>query len=582
MNNSEIQKLHETIESLKRENSRLHKSVKDKNYGLVWMDVPEAFEKESENKLPILKEVKEKAIVNDDGKPTHILIEGENYHALTCLNYTHKEKIDIIYIDPPYNTGNDGFKYKDKRFLTKYPDGTDVPKDSPFRHSYWLSFMSKRLELAKNLLKDTGVIFISIDDNEVAQLKLLCDSIFGEVNFVGQWHWFKSATPPNLSHKIKKNIEYVIGYEKQKNNTKYRGIKKVSKSDDPITKPQNTVKILTFPPQTINFKVPDITVKTGIYGTKTFPNRLLNELTVENGKNKNEVSFENRFVWTQGKLDEELKNKTLINCSKSLVISYKKGNYAEEVPPNLIDESVGVETTEEAGKRLLEMFNEKVFDYPKPVSLISYILNFKKEQKQDSVILDFFAGTGTTAQSVLELNKEDGGNRQYIICTNNENEICEKVTYIRNEKIINGYTKPNKEKIKGFGNSLKYYKAAFIGENDIANSNDEDTAKLAHHAGELLALAENTLYEVEQTEYFQIFKSNEKYTAIYFREEFSEFEQFASKVEELQMPVSIYVFSWGNQSEFEAEFEHIGNAIVKSIPQPILEIYKSIYNLISQ
>jgi len=118
-----------------------------------------------------LTEVKEKAIKNKDGKPTHILIEGDNYHSLTCLNYTHKNKIDLIYIDPPYNTGSDGFRYKDKRVLDKYPDGSEVPKDHPLRHSYWLSFMSKRLELAKDLLSDSGLIFISIDDNELAQLK---------------------------------------------------------------------------------------------------------------------------------------------------------------------------------------------------------------------------------------------------------------------------------------------------------------------------------------------------------------------------------------------------------------------------
>ncbi len=109
--------------------------------------------------------VKEKAIKTDDEKPTHLLIEGDNYHSLTCLNYTHKNKIDLIYIDPPYNTGSDGFRYKDKRVLDKYPDGTEVPKDHPLRHSYWLSFMNKRLELAHNLLKDDAVIFISINED---------------------------------------------------------------------------------------------------------------------------------------------------------------------------------------------------------------------------------------------------------------------------------------------------------------------------------------------------------------------------------------------------------------------------------
>jgi len=185
----------EEILKLKKEIERLRKAVKKQRYGLVWMDVPEAFEDDVENKLPILKEVPKLAVKNSDGKPTHILIEGDNYHALSCLNYTHKGKIDVIYIDPPYNTGSDGFRYKDKRILDKYPDGTEVPKDHPFRHSYWLSFMSKRLELAKDILKESGVIFISIDDNEFAQLKLLFDEIFNPLNFVNIIVWKKTNSP---------------------------------------------------------------------------------------------------------------------------------------------------------------------------------------------------------------------------------------------------------------------------------------------------------------------------------------------------------------------------------------------------
>src|SRR3989344_3894917 len=174
----------EEILKLKKEIERLKHSVKKQRYGLVWMDVPEAFEDDVENKLPILKEITELAIKSEDNQPAHLLIEGDNYHALTCLNYTHKGKIDVIYIDPPYNTGSDGFRYKDKRVIDKFPDGTEVPIEHPFRHSYWLSFMRKRLELAKDLLKDEGVIFISIDDNEAAQLKLLCNEIFKEENIL--------------------------------------------------------------------------------------------------------------------------------------------------------------------------------------------------------------------------------------------------------------------------------------------------------------------------------------------------------------------------------------------------------------
>jgi adenine-specific DNA-methyltransferase len=161
---NQIAALQAEIEKLKNQQT---KAIQREKYGLNWIDVPEEFDEKSKNSIPVLKEIKNKTIKNNDGKPTHILIEGDNYHALTCLNYTHAGKIDVIYIDPPYNTGNKDFVYNDKF----------VDAEDEYRHSKWLSFMSKRLRIAKRLLSDKGVIFISIDDNEQAQLKLLCDEV---------------------------------------------------------------------------------------------------------------------------------------------------------------------------------------------------------------------------------------------------------------------------------------------------------------------------------------------------------------------------------------------------------------------
>ena len=219
---NQIAALQAEIEKLKNQQT---KTIQREKYGLNWIDVPEEFDEKSKNSIPVLKEIKNKAIKNNDGKPTHILIEGDNYHALTCLNYTHAGKIDVIYIDPPYNTGSDGFTYKDARFMTEFPNGKTVPKDDPLRHSTWLSFMEKRLRLAKNLLSDKGVIFISIDDNEQANLKLLCDRIFGEKNFVTVIHVEMSATQgmkvkAAQKGNIVKNAEYILVYaqnERKKN-----------------------------------------------------------------------------------------------------------------------------------------------------------------------------------------------------------------------------------------------------------------------------------------------------------------------------------------------------------------------------
>jgi len=424
-----------------------------KKYGLVWEDKVEEVEERLRDELPVLREVKTKAIPSDDpNAPNHILIEGDNLEALTALSYTHEGKIDVIYIDPPYNTGNKDFVYNDA-----YVDSEDA-----YRHSKWLSFMNKRLKIAKRLLSDKGVIFVSIDENELSQLRMLGDEMFSQVNFVGQWNWYKAATPPALSKKIKRNIEYVLCWQKGGNNERFRGVKKSSSSNDPFTKPQNSSKILCFPPQSISCKLPDGSYKAGVYGTDKFPNVLLDELIVEKGKNMNQVRFENRFIWIQSTLDSNISSGLYIELSKRLVLSYKRGDYSPEVPPNLIDMSVGVDTTENAGRQLADIFNgQQLFDYPKPVSLIKYILNFSYDE--NIRILDFFAGSGTTLHATMQLNAEDGGHRQCILVTNNENGICEKVTYERNKRVINGYTTPKGAKVEGLkSNRLRYYRTAFI------------------------------------------------------------------------------------------------------------------------
>lgn len=387
----------------------------------------------------------------------NMIIHGDNLEALKALLPKYEGKIKCIYIDPPYNTGNEGWVYNDnvndphiKKWLGQVV-GSEV--DDLTRHDKWLCMMYPRLVLLQRLLSEDGAIFISIDENELASLKFICDDIFGISNFVGQWQWYKSATPPNLSHKIKRNLEYILGYEKRKNNSKYKGTQKISKSDDPLIKPQNTIKQLTFPAGTIQFKgILNGTVKAGTYGTKRYVNILLTDAVIVGGINANDITFENRFIWTQEKLEEELSNQTRINCSKSLVLSYKKANYDPEVPPNLINESVGVNTTEEAGKLLYRIFGQKVFDFPKPPSLIEYLLSFLCSK--DSIVLDSFAGSGTTAHAVLNLNRQDGGNRKFILC-----EMCdyaETITAERVRRVMSGYGE-GKNAVEGTGGSFDFY-----------------------------------------------------------------------------------------------------------------------------
>ena len=560
------------IGELETELKRTHHNIKEDSYGLYWLEITEAFEIDQENKLPILKEVKEKSIVNNDGKPTHILIEGDNYHTLTCLNYTHKGKIDVIYIDPPYNTGNvegrELFIYKDKRLIDRFPDGTPVPKDSPFRHSYWLSFMKKRLELARHLLKETGVIFISIDDNEAAQLKLLCDSIFGENNIVGWVSVAKGTTTGQDAKSFGSSSDFLLVYgmnqfEVGKLELTEKDKKRFSREDE-----RGKYSILQWR-------------KTGKGDRRQDRPNLYYPVKDLEGKEVYPIGpsgYESRWRGNIKTFNKLLKEGFVEWIEKNegfqpYIKYYLDGR--QKSPSSLWTD---IDGNKKATIELKEIFGEIVFPNPKPTALIKRCI--KVANCIDPIILDFFAGSGTTGQSILDLNFEDDGERQFILCTNNENDICTEVTYPRVANVINGYTNPKGMKIDARGNSLKYYKTEFVGEHNILGVNDHDKTELAHHAGEMLAIAENTLYELQenQTDYYQFFQNEKQYTAVYFREELETFEEFHEKVLALDKPVSVYVFSWG-ENEFADQFDDRDDIEVKPIPQPILEVYKTIYNL---
>lgn len=437
----------------------------EERYQFTWPDKRAANRLANTPTTMTLRPCREESV--DFDHTQNLYIEGDNLDVLKALRETYLGKVKMIYIDPPYNTGND-FVYNDdfaqsrskfeetsglfdeegNQTLSQYERNT--ASNGRF-HTDWLNMIYPRLKVARDLLSDDGVIFISIDDNEVENLKKIGNEIFGESNFVGQWNWFKSATPPNLSYKIKKNIEYIIAYEKHKDNIRYSGLQKVSSSSDPFTKPQNSLKVLTFPAGSIQTNLKDGVYSKGIYGTNKFPNELLNDLIVENGTNSNAVSFRNKFIWVQSTLDENLKQKLKVYLSKSLVLSYKRAEYNPECPPNLVDQNVQVSTTEQAGYDLDSLFDKiSVFDYPKPVSLLTYLLRFKNDPS--SIILDFFSGSATTAHAVMQLNAEDGGNRKFIMV-----QLPEK-TDEKSEAYKAGYKnicEIGKERIRRAGKKIK-------------------------------------------------------------------------------------------------------------------------------
>jgi len=576
---------------LEKELDRLKKNLKKQKYGLVWMDVPEAFEDDVENKLPILKENPKLAIKNNDGKPTHILIEGDNYHALTCLNYTHKGKVDVIYIDPPYNTGSDGFRYKDKRILDKFPDGTEVPKDHPYRHSYWLSFMRKRVELSRDILKEDGIIFISIGEDELAQLRFLCDEIFGGSNYISTISRV-AKTASNKGSYFAPSVDFILCYAKNilmiDSFIDEVDIKLYKKEDekgfyrDDVALYQSSLDPMRgCTNQRYYIECPD--------GSLVLPpGKVEPKLKKDAQHIKPETAEDKVWRWSY-KTYLEKKELLVFKNTKTSPLLDEKGlkakwniytkSYLNErnktgtVPRNYVDKFIN-----RKGADLLKRMGID-FNYSKPVELIKWLI--KIVNKDNCLVLDYFAGSGTTGQAVMELNDENGSHHQFILVTNNEevvngttHKIMTDICYPRISKVIKGYND-----VKSLGNSIRYYYTDFVGENNILDATDKDKIELAHNAGELLAIAENTFELVKQDKYMQIFENDNQYTAVYFKEEMNKLDDFVAEVKKLKKDVSVYIFSWEDEAMFD-DFEGLSNIRLKTIPQPIVEIYKQIYNLI--
>lgn len=549
------------------------KQLESKKYGLVWDDEkePEKVVQECQNNIPILKKVDEKTIKTDIKKPTNILIEGDNYHALQVLNYTHKGQIDVIYIDPPYNTGNKDFKYND----------SFVDREDGYRHSKWLNFMSKRLKLAHNLLKDNGVIFISIDDNEIAQLKLLCDDIFDEKNSLNPIIWHKKTQPSYLSTEIINVTEYILSYKKTSQKLVFKaGTTNPNKHIELLNK-SNSLQLRKFFNNVIIGKNFSGTLEKGLYGNGDLKINILNDINVYNGKPQNEILIEGRFKWSQERIDEYVKDGSIVyfKSIKTMRATLKANNNNEKIKPpiSILSKYVNeAPTNTDATNDLKNMFNGiSPMDYPKPQKLIKNIINSIVYNKPNSTILDFFAGSGTTGHAVLELNKEDGGNRQFILCTNNENSICEEVTYPRISKVINGYTTPKNIDVDGLGGNLDYYKTDLIPTNGISNITDTTREELTKKAGNMIAIKENTHYMLELCEHYQIFinETTKKQTAIYFTEDLSCFDELIEKTK--SHFTKLYIFSFGKIDK--SSYKYLGkNYQIEDIPEPIIEIYKDI------
>jgi len=459
-----------------------------KKYSLVWEDSTEDAWEKMKTSIPILKEVDGKRILNDkDGEhyPNHAIIEADNLHALIALTYTHAGMIDVIYIDPPYNTGNKDFVYND----------SFIGEDDAYRHSKWLSFMEKRLQIAKTLLSEKGVIFISIDDNEQANLKLLCDEVFGCANFITSIP--RKGTGGRQDSKYYAVIhEYILVYANRLEQFEAgRQMKDIDYKhfDKQKHKRYNTQLLRKWGDNSRREDRPNLFYP-------IYYNQQLSSFSVYRGNDTDVEIFpmlddKKEGCWRWGK-------DTMQDGFDNGLVEIQKNRRGDLIPYERVYETGGVKSKpyntwiddidNSTGSTLLkEILGNNTFSYPKPTDLICRIIKMASSEKAIT-ILDFFAGSGTTLHATMQLNAEDGGHRQCILVTNNENNICEEVTYERNKRVIEGYTTPKGEQVAGLShNNLRYYKLDF----NPRKQSHQDNRELFYGLKDLLCIKENIYHE---------------------------------------------------------------------------------------
>jgi len=399
---------------------------KAERFGLFWPGKRRALRAAQEPTTATLKPVKDQSKDWDTTK--NVFIEGDNLEVLKILQKHYHGKIKMIYIDPPYNTGKD-FIYPDnyKEGLQTYLEFTQqvdaggnklsTNSESEGRyHSNWLNMMYPRLKLARNLLTQDGVIFISIDDTELGNLRRLCDELFGEACFVGMFKWNKTSKAPTLSRLIRNKYEYVLTYSRG-HTQRLRGTDSYNTAA-PLLNSGNPRSTLLFRAGSLQCRFEDGTYAAGLYGEGDKGVELLDELVVRDRVNLNDARIEARFKWAQSTLDQRMdEGQEIFFKTAKLTTLYYSLNPTDGkfiAPADVIsDAEVGVKRYDEAYVALRELFSGRtVFDYSKPVSLLKYLVRMVPED--DFVALDLFSGSATTAHAIMELNHEDGGNRRHI------------------------------------------------------------------------------------------------------------------------------------------------------------------------
>lgn len=364
---------------------------------------------------------------SDDFDTTgNLFIEGDNLHALKLLQESYLGKVKMIYIDPPYNTGGDRFVYPDNfvesnksyLFRSRQIDSegnhliANLESNGRF-HSDWLSMMYPRLKLARDLLQSDGLIFVSIDDHEVAGLRLILDEIFGRSNFIENYIWESNFRPDNSSRIERENAQHILCYARRKASlSRLIGAQKAYEGLPSLTKSSMNSTTLRFQPEWVDFNLPD-----GVYlpGGKDSGYVLEDTVRIVNGAAQAAFSLTGRVIWSQGYLESQVAAGTRIVIKGSGFVPYsKKLETSALAPTTLIPRDVAKDVL--AGNAEIKgLFGSPVFSHPKPTTLLKYLIRSASSEDRDGIILDFFAGSSSTADAVMQLNAEDNARRRFIM-----------------------------------------------------------------------------------------------------------------------------------------------------------------------
>lgn len=410
----------------------------------------------------LLEAVPELSHAAPDG---NLIVQGDNLHALKALLPRNAGQVKCVYIDPPYNTGNEGWAYNDnvnspeiRRWL-----GEVVGKEGETldRHDRWLCMMYPRLVLLRQMLRPDGVIFVSIDEFEIGALELLMSEIFGAGNRLGIFSWQRKKKGSHLDAHMRKMSEFVVCYARNKASLPgLYGEDAYARKLQPLVKRTNRSKVLRFKPGAVVTTLDDGHYEAGFRGKEGTGLYFLVPFTVRGGIVVDELCVEGRFVWTQKKLDAELEAGSTVELSNRFGLNSGRHDQAEKTktPSTLLLPGAGIGTNEDATQELARIFGleaGKVFPYPKPSSLIQYLVRAATHTDRDALVMDSFAGSGTTAHAVLQQNAEDGGKRRFILVEMDE-EIAGRVTAERVRRVAAGYTTPEGEQVEGLGGGFQF------------------------------------------------------------------------------------------------------------------------------